>query len=175
MSDAVLRAATRADAPALADLARRSFAATYVPTHDAGRIRIHCETVLSDPAVAAWFDVPDARIAVAVGQSALLGYVQWQPADAPIPAWRPVELKRLYVDPAALGGGLGQRLFDHVRDDARAQGADLLWLCVYAGNARARRFYARQGLVEIGRVPYRFVDQVEDDLALGLRFTPAPP
>lgn len=175
MSDAVLRTASRADAPALADLARRSFAATYAPTHDAERIRIHCETVLSDPAVAAWFEAPEARIAVAAGTSGLLGYVQWQPADAPIPAWRPVELKRLYVDPAALGGGLGQRLFDHVRDDARAQGADLLWLCVYAGNARARRFYARQGLVEIGRVPYRFVDQVEDDLALGLRFTPAPP
>ena len=86
MSDVILRAASRADAPALADLARRSFAATYAPTHDAERIRIHCETVLSDPAVAAWFEAPEARIAVAAGTSGLLGYVQWQPADAPIPA-----------------------------------------------------------------------------------------
>ena len=89
-------------------------------------------------------------------------------AAAPVPARHAIELKRLYVDTAAQGSGLGQRLFDAVRADAKRVGADLLWLCVYAGNERARRFYVRQGMTAIGRVPYRFVDQVEDDLALGL-------
>lgn len=175
MTAVVLRAATRADAPALADLARRSFAATYAATHDDERIRIHCDTVLSDAAVSAWFDAAPAGILLAVRDRALLGYAQWQRGEAPVAARHPIELKRLYADPGAIGAGIGQCLFDAVRADALAQGADLLWLCVYAGNDRARRFYARQGLAAIGRVPYRFVDQVEDDLALGLHFTPTPP
>ena len=175
MTAATLRAATRADAPALADLARHCFAATYAPTHEATRIGIHCDTVLADAAVATWFDDATSALTVATRGDTLLGFVQWGPGVAPVPARQPVELKRLYVRPDAIGGGLGQRLFDQVRDDARTRGADLLWLCVYAGNMRAQRFYARQGMVPIGRVPYRFVDQVEDDLALGLRFTPAPP
>lgn len=175
MSDLVLRPATASDVPALADLARRSFAATYAPTHDAARIRIHCDTVLSDTAVSDWIDDRTSPIAVATRGDVLVGYVQWRRAAAPVTARHPVELKRLYVDTNALGGGVGQQLFDHVRTDALQTGADLLWLCVYAGNDRARRFYARQGMVAIGQVPYRFVDQVEDDLALGLHFTPAPP
>lgn len=168
MSAAVLRAATRADALALAELARRSFAATYAPTHDAARIRIHCDSVLGDAEVGRWFEAGAAQIVLAESGAELLGFVQWQAATAPVPARHAIELKRLYVDTAAQGSGLGQRLFDAVRADARRVGADLLWLCVYAGNERARRFYARQGMTAIGRVPYRFVDQVEDDLALGL-------
>ena len=53
MTAATLRAATRADAPALADLARHCFAATYAPTHEATRIGIHCDTVLADAEVPA--------------------------------------------------------------------------------------------------------------------------
>jgi ribosomal protein S18 acetylase RimI-like enzyme len=175
MTNVVLRAAAHADVPVLADFARRSFAATYAATHDGERIRTHCDTVLSEAAVMTWLDAPDARIVVAEAASGLLGFVQWLPAEAPVPARLSIELKRLYVDPAAHGTGIARSLFDSARNDARMRGADLLWLCVYDGNHRALRFYARQGLVEIGRVPYRFVDQVEDDLALGLRFTPARP
>ena len=116
-----------------------------------------------------------ARSLLAERDGVLLGYAQWQLGEAPIAARHPIELKRLYADPDSIGAGIGRRLFDAVRADALAQAADLLWLCVYAGNDRARHFYARQGLIEIGRVPYRFVDQVEDDLALGLHFTPASP
>ena len=175
MSVPVLRTAKRADAPALADLARRCFTATYRSTHDADRIRVHCASVLGDAEVSRWFDGDATRIMLAHVDAELLGFVQWQAATAPVTARHAIELKRLYVDAAAQGGGLGQRLFDVVRDAAIDCGADLLWLCVYAGNLRARRFYARQGMVAIGQMPYTFVDQVEDDLALGLRLPPAPP
>ncbi|HQW80498.1 MAG: GNAT family N-acetyltransferase [Rhodanobacteraceae bacterium] len=168
MSLPVLRAAIRSDALALAELARRCFAATYTPTHDAARIRIHCQTVLSDAAVSHWFGDDAAYILVAQRGAELLGFVQWQTATAPVAARHPIELKRLYVDAAVHGSGLGQRLFDAVRTDAARVGADLLWLCVYAGNDRARRFYARQGMAAIGQVPFCFVDQIENDIALGL-------
>jgi GNAT superfamily N-acetyltransferase len=170
-----LRPAAGTDTAALADLARRSFASTYAATHDPVRIRAHCDTALSDAAVSAWIADRDTPVVVAVHDGVLLGYAQWHCAAAPVPALHPVELKRLYVDVRAMGAGVGQALFDDVRMAAQRAGADLLWLSVYAGNERARNFYARQGMTAIGRVPYRFVDQVDDDLALGRHLTPAPP
>lgn len=175
MTAVVLRNAQAADAPALAALARSSFAATYAPSHDAERIRIHCERVLGDDAVLAWCKDPEQHILVAEVDGRMLGFAQWHFAAAPQPARQPLEVKRFYLSADAHGSGLAQRLFDAVRNAAFAAGADLIWLCVYAGNARARRFYEKQGMQPIGWVPYTFVDQVDDDLALGLRLGANPP
>ncbi|MBK6729323.1 MAG: GNAT family N-acetyltransferase [Xanthomonadales bacterium] len=176
MSDAVrLRPARPADASALAAFARASFAETYAPSHDAARIQTHCQTVLADAAVHAWLTDPAQSLLLAEDAGQLVGFVQWQRAPAPLPARHAVEVKRLYVAARAHGRGLGRRLLDAVRATAITDRADLLWLCVYAGNARALRFYSSYGFTEIGRVPYTFVDQTEDDLALGLRLADAPP
>ncbi len=176
MSDAIrLRHARPADASALAAFARASFAETYTPSHDAARIQTHCQSVLADAAVHAWLTDPERPLLLAEDAGKLVGFVQWQRAPAPVPTRHAVEVKRLYVATRAHGRGLGRRLLDDARAAAVADHADLLWLCVYAGNARALRFYASYGFAEIGRVPYTFVDQTEDDLALGLRLANAPP
>ena len=49
------------------------------------------------------------------------------------------------------GGGLAARLHQALLDWARAQGADWMRLSVVVGNARAERFWARQGYVEVRR------------------------
>ena len=74
MSVPVLRTAKRADAPALADLARRCFTATYRSTHDADRIRVHCASVLGDAEVSRWFDGDATRIMLAHVDAELLGF-----------------------------------------------------------------------------------------------------
>ena len=164
-----LRPATLADAGPLAQFARSSFAATYGATHDAGRIRIHCDTVLSDACFAEALGAAGHEFMLAWRDADVIGFTQLLPSAAPVSAARPIELKRFYVDPSAHGQGLAQRLFDAALVRAHALQGDLLWLCVYPGNERAQRFYARQGLQPIGRVPYHFVDLTEEDLALGLR------
>ncbi len=171
--DIDLRRASRDDAPALARFARSSFAETYAPSHDAARIRIHCDTVLSDASFEAAIAAAECSFLLAWRGGTLVGFAQVLPCAAPVPATRPIELKRFYVAASEHGRGLAQTLFDAVLACARANGADLLWLCVYPGNARAQRFYARQGLEPIGHVPYRFVDLVENDLALGLKLDAA--
>ncbi|MGR3466700.1 MAG: GNAT family N-acetyltransferase [Shimia sp.] len=57
-------------------------------------------------------------------------------------------LDNLHVDPARRGGGLGARLLSHALVWAHDAGARHVWLEVLAGNACARRFYARHGGVE---------------------------
>lgn len=62
-------------------------------------------------------------------------------------------LKRLAVDPASAGQGLGGRLLDHLEQAVLAEQRHELFLLVSDFNLAAQRFYRRHGYEEIGRVP----------------------
>ena len=173
-----IRAATAADAAELAAFARTSFRATYAPTHDPDRMLVHLATVLSDESFAAALGTDE--FLVAIDGDRIVAFAQLRRAEAParpeqsngLPATSEIELRRFYVDHSLHGRGLAQRMFDAVVARAGAMNGHLLWLGVFPGNARAIAFYKRQGLVEIGRVTYNFVDLTEDDLALALNLHP---
>ena len=78
------------------------------------------------------------RIAEDAGD--LVGFASVRPATDEVPAY----LQSLYVRRSHWSTGLGQRLLDAVLDDQPAT------LEVLRDNARARRFYARNGFVPDG-------------------------
>ena len=55
------------------------------------------------------------------------------------------EVYAVYLDPDAIGMGVGRTLFGHALDDLRRRGHRVAYLWVLAGNARARRFYEAAG------------------------------
>jgi len=55
------------------------------------------------------------------------------------------ELSALHVEPDAWGTGIGRALIAQARADLATAGVDEAHLWVLAGNARAERFYARDG------------------------------
>jgi GNAT superfamily N-acetyltransferase len=67
------------------------------------------------------------------------------------------ELEQLYVDESARGGGLAVALIRHA-ERVIAQRFELAWLAAATGNARARRFYAREGWIDAG--PFEYLAQV---------------
>ena len=67
--------------------------------------------------------------------------------DRPGSAW----LERLWVDPAARGGGLGAELIEAVADWSRGRGAVRLELSVTENNAAAAALYERCGFSPTGR------------------------
>ncbi len=66
------------------------------------------------------------------------------------------EVVRLYVQPAAQGHGLGSRLLGAAFEWARAMQQSHVWLTVWTGNDRARRFYAQQGFDDLGATEFVF-------------------
>jgi ribosomal protein S18 acetylase RimI-like enzyme len=88
----------------------------------------------------------------------LWAVAQMGPMGLPFPprhGERAVELKRLYLAEAVKGVGLADRLMDVAFDWARGQGAQAVYLGVWAENVRAQRFYARHGFERVG--DYHFV------------------
>ena len=81
------------------------------------------------------------------------------------------QLYQLYVEPDWHGTGVAAALLAWTVGTARAAGAADLWLSVFVGNPRARRFYARAGFVEV--MPYTFWvgDHADDDIICRLDLT----
>ena len=65
------------------------------------------------------------------------------------------EIDQLFVDAAARGQGVADVLLTAGEDAIAAAGHDAAWLAVVATNARARRFYERNGWSDAGEFTYR--------------------
>jgi GNAT superfamily N-acetyltransferase len=126
-----LRRAVAADAPAVAEVFLTSFHATY-----------DFPLAHTDDEVRGWVRdrlVPTMETWVAVDE-ALEG--------APVVALMVVEpghLEQLYVAPGRHGSGIGRQLVDVAKE--RSPGGLSLW--TFQVNARARRFYERNGFVAV--------------------------
>jgi putative acetyltransferase len=64
------------------------------------------------------------------------------------------EVEQVFVARSARGTGLASDLLVEAEQRVAAGGHDSAWLAVVVGNARARRFYERQGWVDGGNLPY---------------------
>ena len=135
-----IRPATDADMAAVADLGHEGW-------HDghAGRVP---EGLTALRTLEAFHERTPPRVAdtsVAVADTGdLLGFVMVV-GD---------EVEQVFVGRAARGSGLAAELLAVAEQRVAAGGHTSAWLAVVAGNARARRFYEKQGWVDEGDLPY---------------------
>jgi GNAT superfamily N-acetyltransferase len=168
--DSRLRRAKAGDAPRVRDLFCRSFADTFGHSYPPGQM----ERFFEESCPLARFEEEctgdDFAVFLAEGSDGwLLGHCTLGPyAIEPDTDRRWWMLRQLYLDPVAMGTGLGQRLLEQGIAEARARRFEELYLTVWIENHRARRFYERNGFVEVGRYAFVVGDQVDDDRILRL-------
>ncbi|KAI5927545.1 acyl-CoA N-acyltransferase [Camillea tinctor] len=158
------------DAPAIARVGAQSFSDTFgfsVPASDLASFLAETyspEAILSDI-----HDAPAQMTFVARSASAspgtsiapgtILGFVQLvrgiteQGVPGSDPA-RHAELRRLYVDGAAQGCGVGSKLMSALEQRAADEGFEYVWLSVWEDNAHAQRIYERRGYVRVGALDF---------------------
>lgn len=106
--------------------------------------------------LAALLDDAYALVIVAERGGEVVGGISGRVFDTPddegMTRCRRLYADRLVVVAGERGRGLGRRLMSALEREGRAQGAEQLVLTVWAGNERARRFYQKEGLVEVGRI-----------------------
>jgi ribosomal protein S18 acetylase RimI-like enzyme len=164
-----MRIATAADAPALAEFARRTFREAYVAVMEPALL----ERVLAERFGAARqrdeIEDPAAAWIVAEVGGVLAGYAYLRigrnPEIGTPPA--PVEIARFYVDRAWHGRGVARLLMDQAVVHARGLGGRTLWLAVWQRNPRAVAFYLRYGFVRAGVCSWEQTPgALEDDLMM---------
>lgn len=147
-----LRPALPSDAAPLAELAERTFRATFEAMNTPEDMALHCATHYSEAIQAAEILDPAVTTLLSEQDGQLIGYAQlrWDPAPPCVVAERPAEVQRLYVDAAWHGQGVAQDLLGHALHLAAEGGADQIWLGVWERNPRAIAFYRKFGFVAVG-------------------------
>ena len=112
--------------------------------------------------VAAW-------LAVTANGGAPVGYAMLTSPELPEDTMQDgdLELKRIYALSRFHGSGVAQRMMEAAMVEAAARRARRVTLGVHAGNARAIRFYSRNGFRQIGTRQFTVGALVCDDFVLG--------
>ena len=172
-----VRPATSADAALLHELAAATFALACPPGTLPSAIddfiaknlsRANFETYLADPSrdlfIASVDDVPAGYTMI----------IHAEPSDPDVTAavtTRPTsELSKVYVLAGHHGSGLASELVRVTVEAARAKGSASVWLGVNNENAKANRFYEKQGFVNVGTKHFLVGDKLEDDFVRELVF-----
>jgi len=163
------RAATPADGPELAEMAKRSFTETFGSLYPASDLAAFLDRTFGADGLPSELDDPAFRVRVATEDGRIIGFAKIGPVafpgDWPADA---VELHQLYVLGGWHGEGVGPALLDWAIRRARASGHATMLLSVYVDNHRARRFYQRYGFEEVGRYEFRVGETIDDDRIMQL-------
>jgi ribosomal protein S18 acetylase RimI-like enzyme len=115
---------------------------------------------------------PASTFFVAEKEGEIIGYtkVNQVPAQTDIHDPESLEIARLYVLEEHLGSGLGKKLLETAIDFAKQNQKKYLWLGVWERNARAIRFYEKNGLRIFGSHPFPFGDEIQTDFLMRMDF-----
>ena len=165
--DWTLRRAAEADAAALSLVASATFLEAFAGVLPGADIVAHCATNSSVASFTGYIADADGVVTIAEADegAAPIGYSVLTTPDLPVATTRDdIELKRIYTLLPTHGTGLGAALMARAIDDARAMGRRRVLLGVYGGNARAQRFYVKQGFAVIGTRRFLVGATWHDDL-----------
>lgn len=171
----IVRPARPDEAEALARLATVTLRAAFERDIPAAHLEPYLASSFAPASAAAELSDPRVRLLVAEDAGGIGGYAKLQlgPAPDPVRAACAIELVRMYLLPAWYGRGAGNELMTRSLGEARSLACDVLWLKVWDRNERARRFYARWGLREIGATSLALVPGVAAS-TLGMRIMARP-
>jgi ribosomal protein S18 acetylase RimI-like enzyme len=168
----ILRPATPDDVPALAELGRSSFCATFEHLYRPEDLATFLEQVYSESAVAEEVAGKECIHRLADDAGALIGYCKLR-----VPSWyadhsdaaNPIALGQLYTAVGHTGQGIGTALMDWAFDHARAHGHDAMQLSVYCENYGAQRFYQRYGFAKIADITFEVGEQIDHEFLYEVR------
>ena len=170
-TEILIRRAGVEDAEVLAEFGARLFEETFGAANDPDDMRIYLTGAFSpalqmaelvDPNKAVWFATDE--------HNELIGYtILRRGSRGPgVGGGETAEVQRIYADGRWQGRGVGRRLMDQCIEQARAWGADVLWLAVWEENPRAIAFYERSGFTKVGITTFVLGRDIQHDLVMSL-------
>jgi GNAT superfamily N-acetyltransferase len=160
-----IRLATPADAPVLAELARRTFFDTFGPDNDPADMALHLAKSFGVDIQTRELNDRDITTLIVEEAGEAIAFAQLSGDHVPacVTGPSPIELWRFYVSQEWHGRGIAKPLMERVKVEARARGARTLWLGVWERNVRARGFYAKCGFTDAGEHIFLFGTDPQTD------------
>ncbi len=160
-----LRKANLSDLPELLMLARTSFLQAFTAGNKPENVQAYLDEAFTEARLTQELEHPASTFLVASLAGKFVGYTKLNLSAAQTDVQDPdsVEVARLYTLEEVWGKGVGQCLLDAALDFAKEKGMTYVWLGVWEHNARAIRFYEKNGLRIFGSHPFPFGDEIQND------------
>ena len=165
-----IRIAKSEDVNAIAQLSTQTFRDTFATEDNEPDIAAYLKTACSIEQIEQ--ELADERntflLAIAPSLTAPIGYAKLRvgTSEPCIDATNPIELERLYVDKAAIGGGVGSKLMQDCLERVGKLNYDIIWLGVWENNPRAIRFYERWNFETVGSHVFQLGSDKQNDLIM---------
>lgn len=164
-----IRQAVVNDVVALAALADKAFRHAFAGNSRPEDVDAYVSEAFSTARLG--FELSDTRnvfLLACATDGDIAGYAKLRSgsADDSVAGPQPVEIERLYLDPAAIGRGIGAALMRACLNEAAARQYRTVWLGVWDRNARAISFYERWGFRMVGSHVFRLGADEQTDLIL---------
>jgi GNAT superfamily N-acetyltransferase len=173
---ATIRVATPADAPLLTELGARTFRDAFGAQNNPQDLALYLAQEFHAVRQREELQHPEWLTLVAEAGGRAVGYAQSTPAEPPVSLGPgPARfLRRLYLDQAWIGRGLGRQLLEAVAKDARTRGSAWLWLTTWERAAQARAFYQKVGFETVGETSFQVGTDTQRDVVLARPLSLAP-
>jgi ribosomal protein S18 acetylase RimI-like enzyme len=171
-SKLTIRSATREDLADLLHLARAAFLQAFTAGNKPENVQAYLDEAFTLEQFGKELENPASTFFVAEKEGEFIGYtkVNQVPAQTDVHDPDSLEIARLYVLEDHLGSGIGKKLLDTAIDFAKQNQKKYLWLGVWEMNARAIRFYEKNGLRIFGSHPFPFGDEIQTDYLMRINF-----
>jgi diamine N-acetyltransferase len=168
MAEIRIRPARSADAAMLAELGARTFQDAFGAYNRPEDMTLYLGRVYGVPQQTAELADPQILTLVAEVEGQPAGFAQLRSGRPPdcVPGPAPMEIWRFYVDRPWHGKRVAQALMSAVRQQALARGGRTLWLAVWERNERAKGFYRRCGLLDVGSQSFILGKDHQTDLVM---------
>ena len=146
-TEASFRRAESRDAELLAEMGRRTFEVAFGPKNDAEDIQNYLDKSFSLAQIQSELEDSDSVFLLAYQRDNLIGYSKLiaNKGHECLEGDGLAELQRIYVEPVAIGSGIGSQLLQANIEQGRLDGHQAIWLGVWEENKKAIRFYQRHG------------------------------
>jgi ribosomal protein S18 acetylase RimI-like enzyme len=160
-----LREADFADLASLLDVAQTSFVQAFTEGNNPENVQAYLSQAFTPVQLEKEWRNPASTFLLASLEGKLVGYTKVNLAAAQTDVQDPdsLEVARLYTLEEVWGRGVGQFLLDAALAFAKEKGKTFVWLGVWEHNARAIRFYEKNGFKTFGSHPFPFGDEVQND------------
>ncbi len=172
MNSIAIRKATKNDLRDLLHVARTAFLQAFTVGNEPQNVSAYLDQAFTVEQFGKEMANPASSFFLAELSGELVGYVKVNEAQAQTDLRDPrsLEIARLYVLEDYLGLGVGKVLLDYSIDLAKRSQKKYLWLGVWERNARAIRFYEKNGLRVFGSHPFQFGEEIQSDYLMRVDF-----
>lgn len=175
MQEISIKKVTPSDLATLQSIGRKTFLETFAQHNTEQNMARYLTESFSDEKLLSEINNDGSEFYFAHSGEEVIGYLKINTgiSQTELKNGNSLEVERIYVDQAYHGKKVGQLLYEWAVNIAKIRGYDFVWLGVWEHNARALRFYEKNGFVPFDKHVFLLGNDEQTDIMMKKTLEPA--